>query len=91
MLYAMIEDRVLLADQLWGLIGVGAAPYLEYGGAWYPGDGTRPGGNVGLALRLGSPRSVRGDVAEIDVSWRWQDGLSGSPWALTFRKSFTLQ
>ena len=91
MLYAMLEDRVLLADALWGLIGVGVAPYLEYGGAWYPGDASRLGGNVGLALRMGSPRSVRGDVAEIDVSWRWQDGLSGGPWALTFRKSYTLK
>lgn len=91
MVYAMIEDRVLLADALWGLIGVGVAPYLEYGGAWYPGDASRLGGNVGLALRMGSPRSVRGDVAEIDVSWRWQDGLSGRPWALTFRRSYTLK
>ena len=91
MLYVMVEDRILVADELWGLVGVGAAPYFEYGGAWYPGDSTRLGGNVGLALRLGSPRSVRGDVAEIDVSWRWRDGLSGSPWALTFRRSFTLK
>jgi hypothetical protein len=91
MVYGLIEDRVLVADALWGLVGVGIAPYLEYGGAWYPGDAARLGGDAGVSLRLGSPRSVRGDVAEIDVSWRWREGLTGGPWALTFRKSFILQ
>jgi hypothetical protein len=90
--YAMLEDRVLVADQLWGVLGVGLAPYLEYGGAWYQGlERARLGGDAGLALRLGSPRSVRGDVAEIDVSWRWSSGFSSKPWALTFRRSFTLK
>lgn len=93
LVYAMVEDRVLVADQLWGLVGLGVAPYLEYGGAWYPerGEATRLGGDAGLAFRLGSPRSVRGDVAELDVSWRWGDGFTGSPWALTFRRSFALK
>jgi hypothetical protein len=92
LVYAMLEDRVAVADQLWGMLGVGVAPYVEYGGAWYAGlEPARLGGNAGLALRLGSPRSVRGDVAEIDVSWRWSTGFSSSPWALTFRKSFILK
>jgi hypothetical protein len=90
--YAMIEDRVLVADQLWGVLGVGAAPYVEYGGAWYAGvDSVRLGGDAGVALRLGSPRSVRGDVAEFDVSWRFRRFPGDGPWALTFRKSFTLK
>lgn len=92
LVYAMLEDRVLVADELWGLVGLGVAPYVEYGGAWYAErEAARLGGDAGLALRLGSPRSVRGDVAELDVSWRWGDGFTGSPWALTFRRSFTLK
>lgn len=92
LVYAMLEDRVAVADQVWGVLGVGVAPYIEYGGAWYAGiEPARLGGNAGVALRLGSPRSVRGDVAEIDVSWRWSKGFSTSPWALTFRRSFTLK
>jgi hypothetical protein len=68
------------------------APYVEYGGAWYAGqEAARLGGDVGLALRLGSPRSVRGDVAEFDISWRFGDGFTGSPWALTLRKSYILK
>lgn len=92
LVYAMLENRVLVADHLWGLVGLGVAPYLEYGGAWYAEfEAARLGGDAGLALRMGSPRSVRGDVAELDVSWRWGDGFTGSPWALTFRKSFILK
>jgi hypothetical protein len=91
LVYAMVENRVQVTDGLWGLVGVGVAPYVEYGGAWYAGDATRLGGDVGLALRLGSPRSVRGDVAEIDISWRFGDGFTGSPWALTLRKSYILK
>jgi hypothetical protein len=92
LVYAMVEDRVQLTDGLWGLVGVGVAPYVEYGGAWYAGlEAARLGGDVGLALRLGSPRSVRGDVAEFDISWRFGDGFTGSPWALTFRNSYILK
>jgi hypothetical protein len=91
--YAMLEDRVLIADELWGILGLGAAPYVEYGGAWYAGvEPARLGGDAGMALRLGSPRSTRGDVAELDIAWRWGEGFPrGKPWALTFRKSFILR
>jgi hypothetical protein len=34
---------------------------------------------------------VRGNVAEFDISWRFGDGFTGSPWALTFRKSYILK
>src|SRR5207253_8754319 len=35
MAWLALEDRVLVADNLWGLMGVGVAPFLDYGGAWY--------------------------------------------------------
>jgi hypothetical protein len=91
--YAMLENRVLVADELWGMLGLGLAPYVETGGAWYGGmERARLGGDAGLALRLGSPRSTRGAVAELAVAWRWGDGFpSGKPWALAFRKSFILK
>jgi len=89
--YAMLEDRILLADQLWGVVGVGLAPYVEYGGAWYGGqEAARLAGDVGLALRTGSPRSVRGDVGEFALSYRYRR-FAGGPWALTVRKSFALK
>jgi len=94
LVYAVLEDRILLSDALFGVLGIGAAPYVEYGGAWYGdrGEAARLGGDLGVALRLGSGRSVRGDVAEIAVSYRFGDGFRPSgPWALSFRRSYTLK
>ena len=99
-LYAMLEDRLVVADHLWGVVGVGVAPYIEYGGAWYGGnvptplggpESARLGGDVGLALRVGSPRSVRGDVGEFALSYRYRRFSGDGPWALTVRKSFALK
>jgi hypothetical protein len=92
LVYAMLEDRILVSDQLWGVVGLGLAPYLEYGGAWYGGqEPARLGGDAGLALRIGSPRSVRGDVGEFAVSYRYRRFAGEGPWALTVRKSFALK
>ncbi len=90
--YAMLENRILVADQLWGVVGVGIAPYVEYGGAWYGGqEPARLVGDAGLALRIGSPRSVRGDVGEFALSYRYRRFAGDGPWALTVRKSFALK
>lgn len=99
-IYAMLEDRLVVADHLWGVVGLGVAPYLEYGGAWYGGnipaalggpESARLGGDVGVALRTGSPRSVRGDVGEFALSYRFRRFSGDGPWALTVRKSFALK
>jgi hypothetical protein len=81
------EDRILLSDELWGLLGVGIAPFFDYGGAWYPEDGTRLGGNVGVALRLGPTRAGRGEAGEIAIGYRFGDGFTRSRrWGLSVGK-----
>src|SRR5207249_1927474 len=69
-----LEDRLLVADDLWGLMGVGVAPFLDYGGAWYADEPARMGGAVGLSLRIGPTRAVRGDVAEFAAGYRFGKG-----------------
>src|SRR5207237_1192935 len=64
MVWLALEDRILVRDELWSLVGLGVAPFFDYGGAWYPDEPARLGGNAGLALRMGPTRSVHGDVAE---------------------------
>src|SRR5947207_714282 len=37
--WVALEDRFAVKDEVWGLFGVGLAPYFDYGGAW---DATEP-------------------------------------------------
>ncbi|MGH7548841.1 MAG: hypothetical protein ACREMM_11790 [Gemmatimonadales bacterium] len=85
MAWLALEDRILVSDEVWGLLGVGVAPFFDYGGAWYAEDPVRLGGDVGLSLRLGPTRSVRGDVAEFAIGYRFGEGFSGSRWAISIR------
>ena len=86
MAWVALEDRILLADEAWGLMGVGVAPFFDYGGAWYPTEAPRLGGDVGLSLRIGPTRAVRGDVAEFAVGYRFGKGFTGSRWGFAVRK-----
>jgi hypothetical protein len=85
--WLVAEDRVLVTPSLLGLFGVGLAPFVEWGGAWYDDERPRAGGDVGLALRLGSTRSTRGEVTEISFARRFGAGFAGSGWALTVREA----
>ena len=86
MSWLAVEDRILVVDEVSDLVGVGVAPFVDWGGAWYADERPRQGGDAGLALRLGPTRSVRGDVAEIAVGARFGQGFSGSRWAIAIRK-----
>ena len=95
------EDRIVLNEQAFGIVGVGVAPFFDWGGAWYgdepvwPGKDTllllreprRTGADAGLALRLGPTRAVRGDVSEFAVGYRF-GGPTNAPhgWALSIRR-----
>jgi hypothetical protein len=94
------EDRIVLSDQAFGLVGVGVAPFFDWGGAWYgdepvwPGkvgaslrEPMRTGSNAGISLRLGPTRAVRGEVSEFAVGYRF-GAPAGAPrgWALSIRR-----
>ena len=89
MAWLAVEDRVLVADDVWGLMGVGVAPFFDYGGAWYADESARLGGDVGVSLRIGPTRAVRGDVAEFAVGYRFGKGFLGSRWGFAIRKGVT--
>ncbi len=87
MVWLALENRVLVADDVWGLLGVGLSPFFDYGGAWYADERARLGGDWGLALRLGPTRAVHGSVTEFAVGYRFGDGVvPGRRWAVTIRE-----
>src|SRR5207247_1330596 len=71
------EDRILVADEILGLMAVGLAPFFDYGGAWYGNEPARQGGDAGLALRFGPTRAVRGGAAELGCGYRVGQGMGG--------------
>jgi hypothetical protein len=82
----VFEDRILVAEDVWGLMGLGLAPFVDYGGAWYETEAARLGGDAGLALRFGPTRAVRGDAGELAVGYRF--GV-GKGWAIALRRGFS--
>jgi len=85
----VLEDRILLTDDILGLFAAGIAPFFDYGGAWYGDEPVRQGGDVGISLRFGPTRAVRGEAAELAFGYRFGDGVRGKRWAVTLRKGFS--
>jgi hypothetical protein len=83
MMWLALEDRVVVKEEVWGLFGVGLAPFLDYGGAWYADERARVGGDAGLALRLGPTRLTITDVGQFALGYRFGKGFSGKHWAFT--------
>ena len=83
------EDRILVADEIMGLMAIGVAPFFDYGGAWFGDEDARQGGDAGLSLRFGPTRAVRGDVAEMAFGYRFGPTPPGNGWTFTLRKGFS--
>jgi hypothetical protein len=83
MAWVALEDRFVLKDEVWGLFGVGLAPYFDYGGAWWDSEPTRLGGDAGLAMRLGPTRLTITDVGQFALGYRFGKGFTGRHWAFT--------
>src|SRR5205807_6642404 len=77
MAWLALEDRVLVADNLWGLMGVGVAPFLDYGGGWVSDEPGPLGGAGGGALRIGPARAVRGGGGGVAGGYRLGKGGTG--------------
>jgi len=88
MTWFVLEDRILVADDVLGLMALGLAPFVDYGGAWYGDERARQGGDAGLSVRFGPTRAVRGEAAELAFGYRFGD-LKGKHWAFTLRKGFS--
>src|SRR5207302_7341780 len=92
MMWLAVEHRVVVKEDLWGLLGVGVAPFLDYGGAWFADERPRHGGDAGLSLRLGPTRAVHGEVSELAVGYRFgSEAGPGRRWAITLRKGITFK
>lgn len=87
--WGTFEHRMFLWDQLLSTLGLGFAAFLDYGGAWYPQQEARFGGNVGVGIRTGFSRATGPNIGRIDFGYRFGEGWEGNRWALSFGQGFT--
>ena len=83
MTWIAVDDRITLASEVWGLFGLGIAPFYDWGGAWYGVQAPNTAADAGVALRVGPTRSIGGDVIELAVGYRWGPAGAGGRWAAT--------
>lgn len=80
--FANIEDRVHLADDVFQLVSIGAAAFLDLGSASDDSIGQMFSddtlADVGMGLRFAFPRSSGGRVFRVDVAFPLRDGPDGS-------------
>jgi outer membrane protein assembly factor BamA len=79
---ANIEDRIHLADNVYDLVSLGLAGFIDVGGATYDNYGSLFQENLnadfGVGLRFAFPRSSGGRVLRVDIAAPFNDGPDGS-------------
>jgi len=83
------EYRWVAFPELFKLLAVGLATYVDYGGAWYSGSPERTGADAGVGLRFGSTRAASGKGAtRVDLSWRFATEEFDKRWILSVGSGF---
>ncbi|MCK5411387.1 MAG: hypothetical protein KAJ67_04785 [Gemmatimonadetes bacterium] len=87
-----LEHRWYAWERLFEVLNIGFAAFLDYGGAWYPEQSSRYGGNIGAGLRIGTGLNTGiGRTARIDVAYLFGDGVTGRTggrWSFSLGPSF---
>lgn len=86
--WGALEHRAFLIDEVLGLLGIGFAAFVDYGGAWFADQSRRLGGDVGFGLRFGATRSTGPNVGRIDLAYRFGEGFGDKRWAVSFGRGF---
>lgn len=86
--WGVLEHRWFATDKVLNLFGLGLAGFLEYGGAWYPDQPRRFGGNAGVGLRIGSAVGGLPRTARIDVGYRFGEDVVDDRWVISLGAGF---
>jgi hypothetical protein len=86
--FGTAEYRYTVADDLWGLVGLGLAGFVDHGGAWYSGQRRRTGWDAGVGLRVGASRSSDTPALRFDLARRFANDVEPAGWVITVGKGF---
>jgi hypothetical protein len=87
-IFATAEYRYTVVDNLAGMVGLGLAGFVDYGGAWYAGSPRRTGWDAGVGLRVGASRASDTPALRFDLARRFATDVEGAGWVLTVGKGF---
>jgi Omp85 superfamily domain len=87
--YTTAEYRYTVKEELWKVVGIGLAGFVDYGGAWYDGAARRTGWDAGVGLRLGASRASGVEAIRIDLAHRFANDVEDSGWILVVGKGLT--
>jgi hypothetical protein len=87
-IFATAEYRYTVVDNLWGLVGLGVAGFVDHGGAWYAGSPRRVGWDAGVGLRVGASRSTDTPAVRFDLARRFANDVEQAGWVITVGKGF---
>lgn len=82
------EYRYGIAPDFMNVVDVGIATFADVGGAWFQGEGSRTGGNIGMGLRLGSSRSSELEANRLDLAYRLGNDREPAGWVFVVSKGF---
>jgi hypothetical protein len=82
------EYRYTIVDDLFNMVGLGVAGFVDHGGAWYAGSRRRLGWDAGIGLRVGASRSSVTDALRFDLARRFANDVESAGWVLTVGKGF---
>lgn len=82
------EYRYTLVDDLFDMVGLGVAGFVDHGGAWFSGSRRRLGWDAGVGLRVGASRSSVTDALRFDLARRFANDVESAGWVLTVGKGF---
>ena len=86
--FSTAEYRVTVADDFLGMVGLGVAGFVDYGGAWYTGSPRRTGWDAGVGIRLGANRSTDTEAIRFDLTRRFANDTEPAGWVLAIGKGF---
>ena len=86
--YLTAEYRYTLVDDLFDMVGLGIAGFVDHGGAWFSGSRRRVGWDAGIGLRVGASRASVTDALRFDLARRFANDVESAGWVLTVGKGF---
>lgn len=85
------EYRYTIDPDLWGLMGIGFATFVDHGGAWFQGQTRRTGTDLGVGLRIGPSRATSLSVLRVDLARRFATDQQDAGWVLVIGKGLPFQ